>query len=172
MSTVLGRPAACRMTAWCHSACQTVLTLPHGAGLTRDMPKLLDFSCKSPVALAELDLLCQTEGEQRQTANTPPSLRFPGNLWCAVLHLLSHLIAHCSVPACLYPSGHHETLLCAVQCCATPLPCPELRPCCLQGLIWPGSARVATRGGWHVYWPKVSALPLCCARHEYSRPTM
>ena len=55
------------------------------------MPKILGFSCKSPVAVAELDLYCQTEGEQRQPAKSTPSLGSPEVLWCAALHMLSSL---------------------------------------------------------------------------------
>ena len=52
LGNLFGRPAACPMTAWCCSVCQTVLSLPHGAGVTQGVLKLLNFSCKSPFAVA------------------------------------------------------------------------------------------------------------------------
>ena len=65
------------------------------------MPNLLDFSCKSPLAVAELDLYCQTEGEQRQLAEII-SIAEGRHKPCGLL--LSPLSTHCSVPACLYRS--------------------------------------------------------------------
>ncbi len=98
------------------------------------MPNPLDFSCKSPIAVAELALSCETEGEQRQPAKIFPSPGFLEVLWCAAPHLLSPPSTCRGTAMCLLactPVCHLDTLLCAQKCCATSLPCHEQAPCCL-----------------------------------------
>ncbi len=107
LGSLFGRPAACSMTPRCCSACQDVLSLLHGAGVTNGMPDLLDFSCKSTIAVTELALSCQTEGEQRQPEKlfTIPGVPCSLVVCCTALaEPFEHMQGLCDVPACLHPS--------------------------------------------------------------------
>ena len=123
---------------------------------------------RSLVSPAKLNVSSSSHQRLSQLLGTPEVL------WCCCAALAEpseHMWGHCGVPACLYPNWPPDTLLCAVKYCAIPLSGHELSSCCLQGVTWPGSARLATTtGSWGVHWAKVSALPLCCAQRDMASP--